>query len=330
MIDIKENIKKDAEVVEQAMKVIMPNKEPKSVYSLAWDFIDRGGKRMRPYLLLTCVKAFEADKKLGVEIAAGIEIFHNFTLVHDDIEDSSEMRRGKPCLHIAHGIPLAINAGDGMFAHVFKAVHLSRIPPQKKEKVIGMMADAFISVVEGQGYELEWIQNNRWDIDEKMYVKMAGGKTGALIKACAEIGALIGGANDNELKEMGNFGYEIGLAFQIQDDILNLVGEEEKYKKEIGGDIREGKRTLIVIKALELLDAVQKNELIGILSKKENSEEEIEKAIEMIKSCGAIDYAKKYATKLVYDAKQRLRVVKNDEARQELSLLADLFIKREV
>ncbi len=330
MGNIKERISEAAAKVEKCMREIMPDKEPKSVYSLAWDFIERGGKRIRPYLLLSCIRAFNGNEEDGLEIAAGIEIFHNFTLVHDDIEDASDMRRGKPCLHIIHGVPLAINAGDGMFAHVFKAVYVSKLPPDKKSSIIGMMSDAFISVVEGQGYELEWIQNNNWNITEEMYLKMAGGKTGALIKACSEIGAYIGGAEEKEIEEMGRFGYEIGLAFQIQDDVLNLVGEEEKYKKEIGGDIREGKRTLIVINALNKLEGNEKRKLIDILSKKENTKDEINDAIQMLKSCGAIDYAKKYAHELVKNAKKRLDAVKNEEARKELDLLADLFIRREV
>lgn len=327
--ELKKQIASMAGEVEAKMQAIMPNRDPKSIYSLAWDFMNRGGKRVRPFLLLKSIQAFNGNYKKGLEIAAGIEIFHNFTLVHDDIEDGSEMRRGKPCLHIMHGIPMAINAGDGMFAHVFKAVAVSGLTEAEKARVIEMMADAFIGVVDGQGYEIEWIHDNRWDIDEALYLKMAGGKTGDLMAACARIGAYLGGASERECEEMRMFGYEIGLAFQIQDDVLNLVGEEEKYKKEIGGDIREGKRTLIVIDALRKIDALQKNELMGILAKKENTQDEIERAISIMKDAGSIDYAKKYADGLVYRAKKRLAVVKNEQVRDELELLADMFVNRD-
>ncbi len=330
MDGLKMRIREKALQVENAMREIMPERGPASVYGLAWDFFNRGGKRVRPYLLLTAIEAFNGDYRKGLEIAAAVEIFHSFTLAHDDIEDNSEMRRGKPCLHITHGIPLAINAGDGMFAHVFKALDESKLTPEQKTRVVKMFAKAFVGVVDGQGYELEWIANNNWSITRNMYLDMAGGKTGMLIASCAEIGAYLGGANENEIKEMWNYGYEIGLAFQIQDDVLNLIGEEEKYKKEIGGDIREGKRTLIVINALETLDYVDKNELIGILSKKTNNDDEIKRAIELMKKCGAIDYAKSYAETLVKNAKARLAVVKNEGKRRELELLADMFINREM
>ncbi|MEM4331931.1 MAG: polyprenyl synthetase family protein [Candidatus Micrarchaeia archaeon] len=327
--ELKKRISEKVIDVEKTMLHIMPNREPASVYELAWDFLNRGGKRIRPYLLLTSVEAFNGNPEDALEIAAGIEIFHNFTLVHDDIEDNSEMRRGKPCLHISYGIPLAINAGDGMFAHVFKSLKESRLTPYQKDRIIGMFAEAFIGVVDGQGYEIGWIENNMWDISEKMYLDMAGGKTGDLMGACTQIGSFIGGASERDMEEMRLFGYEIGLAFQIQDDVLNLVGEEEKYKKEIGGDIREGKRTLIVIKALERLGENEKRELISILAKKENTHEEIVRAIELMKGCGAIDYAKEYAERLVASAKNRLSVVKNAEKKEELEAIADMFIKRE-
>ena len=329
--EVKTRIKEKAAIVENKMRDILPRKEPWSVYELAWDFLERGGKRVRPYLLLTAIEGFNGNIEDGLEIAAGIEIFHNFTLIHDDIEDGSEMRRGKPCLHIMHGIQLAINAGDGMFAYVFEALNKSKLSPEKKNRIIDMFSRAFIAVVNGQGFELQWIAKNKWDITEEMYFDMVGGKTGALIAASAEIGAYLGGANEEEIKEMWNYGYEAGLAFQIQDDVLNLVGEEEKYQKEIGGDIREGKRTLMVIRALNdpNVSEEDKKELVRILSTKENSKDEIQWAIELMKKCGAIDYAKEYADKLVNRAKERLRVVKNHKIKEELEGLADLFVKRD-
>ena len=326
----KKNLKEKIIEVENNMQKIMPNVPPENVYSLCWDFLNRGGKRVRPYLMLTVIEAFNGNYKKGLEIASGIELFHNFTLVHDDIEDGSELRRGKPCIHIMYGIPLAINAGDGIFVHVLKAISVSNLSCEQKQKVMDYLTHGFIQVLNGQGYELGWIHENKWDLSEEDYFKMAIGKTGELIATSAKVGAFLGGANNDEILEMESFGLEIGLAFQIQDDVLNLVGEEEKYKKEIGGDIREGKRTLIVMDAIKKLEAREKNELIKILSAKENSKEEIEYAINLMKKTGSIDYAKQYAEELVERAKKRLSVVKNDEKRKELEILADMFVKRDV
>jgi geranylgeranyl diphosphate synthase, type I len=326
----KNNLKEKIIEVESNMKQIMPNVEPKTVYSLCWDFLNRGGKRVRPYLMLTMMEAFNSDYKKGLEIASGIEIFHNFTLIHDDIEDCSELRRGKPCIHIMHGIPLAINAGDGMFVHVIKAISNSKLSCEEKQKVLEMLSHGFIQVLNGQGYELGWIYNNEWNLTEEDYFKMAIGKTGELIATSAKVGAFLGGASENDILEMESFGLEIGLAFQIQDDVLNLAGEEEKYKKEIGGDIREGKRTLIVMHALKNIDEEEKNKLIEILSAKENTKEEIEWSIEVMRKSGSIQYAKVYAEELVEKAKKRLSVVKNENKRKELEFLADMFVKRDV
>jgi len=326
----KNNLKQKISEVEHNMKEIMPNVAPESVYALCWDFLERGGKRVRPYLMLTMMGAFNSEYKKGLKIASGIEIFHNFTLIHDDIEDSSELRRGKPCIHILHGIPLAINAGDGMFVHVLKAISNSKLSCDEKDKVVKYLTHGFIQVLNGQGYELGWIYNNEWNLTEEDYFKMAIGKTGELIATSAKVGAFLGGANEEEVLEMESFGLEIGLAFQIQDDVLNLIGEEEKYKKEIGGDIREGKRTLIVIDALKKLDEKNKNELVRILSAKENSKEEIEWAIEKMKETGSINYAKTYAEELVDKGKKRLSFVKNNDKRRELEILADMFVKRDV
>lgn len=326
----KNNLKQKISEVEKSMKEIMPNVPPESVYSLCWDFLERGGKRVRPYLMLTMIEAFNKDYKNGLEIASGIEIFHNFTLIHDDIEDGSELRRGKPCIHIMHGIPLAINAGDGMFVHVLKAISTSKLSCEEKERVMKYLTHGFIQVLNGQGYELGWIQNNEWNLTEEDYFRMAIGKTGELIATSAKVGALLGGANEEEILEMESFGLEIGLAFQIQDDVLNLIGEEEKYKKEIGGDIREGKRTLIVIDALKKLNEKDKLELVRILSAKENNKEEIDWAINKMRETGSINYAKTYAEEMVEKAKKRLSLVKNNGKRRELEILADMFVKRDV
>lgn len=326
----KKNMKEKILEVESNMQKIMPNVAPESVYSLCWDFLNRGGKRVRPYLMLTMMEAFNKNYKSGLEIASGIELFHNFTLIHDDIEDGSELRRGKPCIHIMHGIPLAINAGDGMFVHVIKAITHSNLTCEQKQKVMEYLTHGFIQVLNGQGYELGWIHDNEWNLTEEDYFKMAIGKTGELIATSAKVGAYLGGASEKEILEMESFGLEIGLAFQIYDDVLNLIGEEEKYKKEIGGDIREGKRTLIVMHALKKLESKDKNELVRILSAKKNSKEEIEYAINLMKKTGSIDYARHYAEGLVERAKKRLSVVKNNEKRKELEILSEMFVKRDV
>jgi geranylgeranyl diphosphate synthase type I len=278
--------------------------------------------------MLSC-EAIGSDSKKLLPIAASIEMFHNFTLSHDDIEDDSEMRRGKPCLHKIYGIPLAINAGDGLFAMVWETSLLLEMPPKKIVEAQRILSDAFRRVLEGQGMEIDWYRTNRWDITEENYADMVAGKTGALIAASCEVGAFLGGGKKRQRKVLREFGNAVGVAFQIQDDILNIIGKEETYGKEIGGDISEGKRTLMVIHTLEKASIEDKKRLTSILDEKTKDRQKISEAIEILKKYNSNEYARKQAEKLIVKAKKGLEKLPQTEARQKLLELADFFINRE-
>ena len=318
-----------SEVAKEMERVIPKNKEPKAVYGVIWDLLDRKGKRFRPVMCMLSCEAMGGDSKKLLPIAASIEMFHNFTLSHDDIEDNSEMRRGKPCLHKIYGIPLAINAGDGLFAMVWEASLLLEMPPKKIVESQKILADAFRRVLEGQGMEIEWYKDNKWDITETNYSDMVAGKTGALIAASCEVGALLGGGKKRQRRILREFGNAVGIAFQIQDDILNIVGKEETYGKEIGGDISEGKRTLMVIHALEKASPEDRKRLVSILDEKTKDKQKISEAIEILKRYNSPEHARKQAEKLVVKAKKGLEKLPQTEARQKLLELADFFINRE-
>lgn len=329
-MDIMEYIAlRGVEVGGEIERVIPKSKEPKAVYGVIWDLLDRKGKRFRPVMCMLSCEAVGGNSKKILPIAASLEMFHNFTLAHDDIEDNSEMRRGKPCLHKIYGIPLAINAGDGLFAIVWEASLLLEMPPKKIVEAQKILADAFRRVLEGQGMEIEWYKDNRWDITEKDYSEMVAGKTGALIAASCEVGAFLGGGKKRQRRVLREFGDAIGIAFQIQDDVLNIIGNEEKYGKEIGGDISEGKRTLMVIRTLERASPEDKKRLVSILDEKTKDKQKISEAIEILKRYNSPEYAKKQAEKLIVKAKKGLEKLPQTEARQRLLELADFFINRE-
>jgi geranylgeranyl diphosphate synthase type I len=329
-MDIMEYISlRGSEAAGEIERVIPRNMQPQAVYGVIWDLLERKGKRFRPVMCMLSCEAVGGNPKKILPIAASIEMFHNFTLSHDDIEDNSEMRRGKPCLHKIYGVPLAINAGDGLFAMVWKTTLLLEMPPRKIIEAQKILADAFRRVPEGQGIEIEWYRNNRWDITEKDYSDMVAGKTGALIAASCEVGAFLGGGKKRERKILREFGNAVGVAFQIQDDILNIVGKEDKYGKEIGGDISEGKRTLLVIHALEKASPEDKKLLTSILDEKTKDQQKISEAIEILKRYNSPEYARKQAEKLVVKAKKGLEKLPQTEAKQRLLELADFFINRE-
>lgn len=329
-MDIMEYISlRGSEVSREMERVIPRNKEPKAVYGVIWDLLERKGKRFRPVMCMLSCEAVGGDSKKLLPIAAALEMFHNFTLSHDDIEDNSEMRRGKPCLHKIYGIPLAINAGDGLFAMVWETSLLLEMPPKKIVEAQRILSDAFRRVLEGQGREIEWYKDNRWDITEKDYLDMVAGKTGALIAASCEVGAFLGGGKKRQRKVLREFGNAVGIAFQIQDDILNIVGKQETYGKEIGGDISEGKRTLMVLHTLEKASIEDKKRLTSILAEKTKDQQKISDAIEILKKYNSHEYARKQAEKLIVKAKKGLEKLPQSEAKQKLLELADFFINRE-
>ena len=300
---------------------------PSEVYGLLSEFLLVEGKRLRPALCLASCAAVGGKKTDALHAATAIEMFHNFTLIHDDIEDCSMMRRGKPCMHIRHGLPLALNAGDGLFMMVWREALL--VDGKRSLAAQRRLLAAFTHVLEGQAIELGWYQKNKWDINEKEYYKMVAGKTGALIAASCEVGAFLGGADEKTCRALSRFGMEIGIGFQIIDDALNLVGDEKKYKKEIGGDIQEGKRTLMTIWALKRLPKKQSKELDIILRKKNKSERDITRAIALIHQSGAIGSAIAYAEQLVESAMDELACLKESKAKEDLIGIAGYITKRE-
>ena len=314
-------------VREKIAALLAGKKEPMEVYGLLSEFFSRKGKSLRPVLCIECCKAVGGREDEALQAAVAIEMFHNFTLIHDDIEDNSEMRRGSPCLHVKYGLPLALNAGDGLFMMVWQEAQ--KIDGPKRERVIALLLSAFTQVLEGQAAELGWYYKNKWDVTEQEYYTVIEGKTGALIAASCEAGAILGGADEEQSRALSGFGMDLGLGFQIIDDVLNIVGDERKYGKEIGGDIQEGKRTLITIWALRTLQAAKKARLEAILKKKKKSSAELHTAIKLIKESGAPKEVMDVAERLVDRAIGRLEVLPDGGQKETLRKLAEYVTRRQ-
>jgi geranylgeranyl diphosphate synthase type II len=271
--NLEEFLKRASTEIERATLEVLPSKEPyKELYSIQKDYPLRGGKRFRPALLLLCAEWFGASYEDALPSAVALELFHNFALIHDDIEDSSLFRRGKPTLHHLHGIPLAINAGDSLFGMVYEILltNRARFGDQKALDIIGLFNQVFRATFEGQAYDIGWVANNYFPSREE-YFEMIRRKTGVYSgRGPCQLGALIADAPPDILEKVGDFGEALGIGFQIKDDLLNLeedAGESKEYGKERGGDIREGKRTLITIHMLENLNSKDSEKLKAILLK---------------------------------------------------------------
>ncbi len=303
------------------------NAEDERIYGLLAPYVMRGGKRIRPMLALLTCGATGGKYESVTEAAAIIELFHNFTLIHDDIEDDSQFRRGKPTLHITHGLPMALNSGDALYTLIWKKIVSLDLEPKKLLELQRLYANAFKKVVDGQGIEISWIQSDKFDVSEEEYFQMIGGKTSALIGLSCELGALFGGNNNLNFRE---FGENIGAAFQIHDDVLNVTGDFEKYQKEIGGDISEGKRTLMVVHCLKNASEEDKERLISILRSHSKDKKEIDEAISLLRKHGSVDYARQYSINLVKESKAAIEKLPDSPDKQSLLSLADYVISREL
>ncbi len=303
--------------------------EPKEVYGMLYPFIKLGGKRIRPALAILSCRAVNGKCADVITPAALIEMFHNFTLVHDDIEDNSQFRRGEPTLHKKYGVPIALNSGDALYTLIWERLANLDVDDEKFRALEKMFSSDFKKVVEGQGIELDWEHNGKFDITEEKYFDMIGKKTAALMGLSCETGAFLGGADEKTRSALRKFGEEIGVAFQIQDDVLNVAGDFKKYQKEIGGDITEGKRTLMVVHCLEHTESSEKEKLKSILSANTNKKEDIDYVIDLFRKSGSIDYAKGHAARMVGDAKKQLEILGDAEEKKTLSSIADFVVKRE-
>ena len=333
-----DELKKWVPLIDKEMFSFLPEKQHfnDEFYSLLKDYPNRGGKRLRPFLCLMACRAVGGDPLKALRTAASIEMFQSFALVHDDIEDGSEMRRGKPCLHRIHGVPIAINVGDGLLITAFKMLLENRevLGKDLTIKVMEKMFELYLRTVEGQSLDIYWVQKNVWDLKEVDYFRMVTGKTGYYSgRTPIEIGALIGGADQKTISELGSFGEKIAIAFQIQDDVLNIErGEKDEhgYGKERGGDILEGKRTLMIIHLLNNLPEKKRARVKQVLSKDRSgvSQKEVEEIIGLMEGCGSIDYAKSVSREMVFEAKKKLSILKDAGSRKIFEQIADFLVDR--
>lgn len=297
---IPQMLREYGEVTRSALKKYIPERAPqRHLYDLLADYPQRGGKMMRPSLCIATARAFGAKLEDALRTAAAIEMLHNALLIHDDIEDESEERRGRPTLHMLHGVPLAINAGDMLTLMSLRPLmeNRNRIGPRLSLKILEETERMAVESAEGQAMELGWRQDNTNDLDESDYLLMVLKKTcwfGTIYPA--RVGAIIGTRGQAKLEPFIRFGFFLGCAFQIQDDLLNLVADE-RYGKELNGDILEGKRTLMLIRLFERANANQKARLNKFLAqpREQRHADDVRWVRENMDEFGCIDYARRFA-----------------------------------
>jgi geranylgeranyl diphosphate synthase type I len=318
MID--EELVKRAAMVSDAIEKLLPIVHPEGLYYASRHLVDAGGKRLRPSMLLIAAEAAGGDPSVLTPAAVSIELVHNFTLIHDDIMDNADIRRGRPAVHTMWGTSGAILAGDTLYSKAFQILGMTAVDPRLVLSSMDMLSGTCTAICEGQWLDLEF--ENRGRVSEIEYMEMIEKKTGILYGASAGIGAILSGAPIEVVRGLDEFGRLTGMGFQIQDDVLDLTAPENVLGKRRGGDLIEGKKTLIAIHAFD--HGVR----LDIFGKKDATPGDIENALAALERSGSIDYARSRAVDLVERGKRALDVLPDSPAKSLLRSLADYMISR--
>ncbi len=279
-----------------------------------------GGKRLRPAVLLLAADAVNQGSSPDVMPAAlALELTHTFTLIHDDIMDEDTLRRGVPTVHTKWDMPTGILAGDVLYARAFEFICMSEASDNAKVRAVSMLARTCADICLGQHMDMSF--SHRTDVDEYEYLEMVKKKTGVLYAAAAGIGAVLAGGSAVQAKALYLFGLNTGIAFQIQDDLIDLLTPAEKSGKDRASDLREGKQTLIMIKAREKGIDLQKY-------RRDLSDADINAAIRELTDAGIIDEVKKMAADLIAESNKHLSLLPATKERQLLMDIGEFFVTR--
>lgn len=298
--------------------------QPQNLYEPCDYFLQIGGKRIRPVLCLLGNELFDEIKQDAYDAATAIELFHNFTLIHDDMMDAASLRRGMQTVHTKYNSNIALLSGDVMLIRAYE--YINKIDVQYQSKILHLFNKTATEVCEGQQMDMDFEQQENVSLDE--YVKMISLKTSVLIAAALQMGAIIGGASENNCNHIYQFGLNLGIAFQIQDDYLDAFGDPEKFGKEVGGDIKQNKKTFLFLHALEVANAEQKKKIEELI--KTNPADKVEQMLAIFKACNIDAWANELKEKYYSKAMECLESIAVVSSRkQSLKELAEFLIQRE-
>lgn len=321
-----EFIKPYAALVEKNLRSLSLPQVPESLYAPQRYILEIGGKRIRPVLTLISCGICGSKPERALPAAIAVELLHNFTLIHDDIMDQAGSRRGKPAVHVKWDMSSAILSGDGLF--VQSMLQLQHLPGDiDHKKVSGIFLRGINSVCEGQALDMEF--ENRDDVTTDEYLTMIGGKTAALISASMVMGGICGGADEHQSELLNTIGTSLGIAFQIQDDWLDVTADPDKFGKRRAGDIYEGKKTFLMLNALENCSEAGRSRIMELLKLPELEPEMVEEVISLYKSSGAIDAANSEFISYYSRAEEALHSFEESPYKRDLLQLINYLKNRE-
>ena len=301
----------------------LKHRNPSSLYEPGSYILNSGGKRIRPLLVLLSAKAVGGKFSAAYNAAAAVEMLHNFTLVHDDIMDNADKRRGRLTLHKKYDNSTAILVGDSLLSIAYE--YLLKDCNGNSKQVISAFTNGLIEVCEGQSLDTDF--EDRKNVSLAEYLLMIKKKTAAMAEMCCKIGALLGGGTKEQVKALGNFGLNIGIAFQIQDDLLDISADEKKFGKTIGGDLVEGKKTFLFLEALEKSTGEDRRKLLKVIERKGIRRNQINSYKMIYENLGVLDDARNEIKSYTRKAMKSISVL-NEKNKQIFKWLADSLIHR--
>jgi len=313
-------------VVDERLKQALIEEKPVGLYEPIRYILFAGGKRIRPIILLLSCESLGGDYKDAINAALAVEIFHNFTLVHDDIMDNADLRRGLLTIHKRWGINTAILSGDAMFAIAYK--FLSSIKSARIDEIFNSFTQAAIEVCEGQALDLEL--ETSFDVSIDDYIKMISKKTASLIKNSARIGALIANGSNEQILALENYGLNLGLAFQFMDDLLDVVASSDEFGKSIGGDIVNGKRTFLLLTAMGKVKGKDREIIEKVFVKKNLDPSIVHEVKEIYIRYGIVDEAQEMVRFYTNLAINSLEPIPESDSRSMLIWLANKLCERKI
>ena len=319
-------LEKYTALIERELKRIDFPSTPSNLYDPLRYFLNIGGKRMRPILTLLGGEAFGADKEKGLNSALAIEVFHNFSLIHDDIMDDAPLRRGQETVHEKWNNNIAILSGDVLLVKAYQLI--AKNDSKSLPAILDIFNKTAVEVCEGQQMDMDFESRDNVSIDE--YIEMIRLKTSVLLGCALETGAIVAGASKNDAKLIYEFGQQIGIAFQIQDDILDLYADPEKFGKQVGGDVISNKKTLLLLKAFEIANETQTVQLNALLAE-QDLVLKVKVVRELFDELGIREICKSIMNDHYSKAKLAInQITISDDSKRPLLELAAYLMEREV
>ena len=320
-------IEKNVEVVNKYLNSKLKG-NPKKLYDAAGHLIIHGGKRLRPYMVIRSCQILGGKSSNAIPAASAIEMVHNFTLVHDDIMDNDEMRHGVPTVHKKFGMPIAILAGDVLFSKAYQVIIESKLSPKSTIQLVSRLAKACVDVCEGQLLDVKMAEERKIPTQLE-YITMIAKKTAALFDVSCAMGAICATNNNKDITNLSSFGRNLGIAFQITDDLIGVMGDPKVTKKPVGNDLREGKKSLPILMAIKSAKGQDKKIILKAFGNSEATKNELNKAVEVIRSLGIEENVRKQALKYAEKAEKALSKYAGS-SKTELITLLDFVVKRSV